>query len=516
MLNKLPNWSLVLLPGILLWLAWPPMPLFFLLFAGFIPLFELDRRLGKNKKGRYFLLLYLSLFIWNIFTTWWVWNSSAWGCVTMLIFNSLFMTLPWLLMRYSRRFVSVKASQYLFIIFWLLFEFLHLRWELSWPWLTLGNGFSNTTWFVQWYEYTGVMGGSFLVLLMNLLLYRALSDGIKKPAVTAVAIFGALLLVSLVLRFSLTESRKPALNVVVLQPSFDPWNEKFVRDPADMISEMIRISEEKIDSATDLLVWPETSLVDNIEVAQVQMDYQIRMLRALQKKYPKMAILTGANMQQLYPASPKRPNNTARPTNDPQLWWDAYNSAIYLENNDSLQVYHKSKLVPGTEQMPLTTWIPSINDLAVKLDENSTTGSLGSSPEPVIFGKNKITPAICYESIYGDYLAKFARKGAGLIAVVTNDAWWGKTEGYRQHMSYARLRAIEERKWVVRSANTGTSCFIDPAGKVHQATEWYKKTAIAQRVGLSYGQTIYTRIGDLPIVAIMILSLMAMVYFSRK
>lgn len=497
MLNKIPNWLLLFIPGILLWLAWPPISIFIFLFIGFIPLFELEKRSVNNNRWLFFVKIYFALFIWNILTTWWVWNSSDWGAVTMLICNSLLMSIPWLLMRFSRRFVSENMAQWLLIVFWLLFETLHQRWDLSWPWLTLGNGFAGATWFVQWYDITGTMGGSFLVLLVNLLLFKSITIQSFKPAKYALYLLLLFTSISLLKLFTQSHNKyNKIIEVVALQPSFDPWNEKFVRDPADMIAEMVKISKTQVDSNTDLLVWPETSLTENIELINADFDYQVRLIDEFKKKYPKLEILTGADMQQIYRNCKSRPSPTARPTSTNNIWWDSYNSALFLNQQSKTSFYHKSKLVPGTEKMPLTGLIPAINDLAVKLDENSTTGSLGTSDSVVVFGKHKIIPAICYESIYGDYLTDFAKKGGQCIAVITNDAWWGNTPGYKQHMSYSKLRAIEQRKWVVRSANTGISCFISPQGEVIKATNWFEKTAIKNQIMLRDAPTIYVRLGD--------------------
>ena len=107
-----------------------------------------------------------------------------------------------------------------------------------------------------------------------------------------------------------------------------------------------------------------------------------------------------------------------------------------------------------------------------------------------------ISPAVCYESIYGEHLSKFNRQDADLIAVITNDGWWGNTQGYRQHMQYARLRAIESRKWVVRSANTGISCFIDPFGNIVQQLPWNQQGVLKQTVAAFVTETFYTKQGD--------------------
>ena len=131
----------------------------------------------------------------------------------------------------------------------------------------------------------------------------------------------------------------------------------------------------------------------------------------------------------------------------------------------TIVLYHKAKLVPGVETLPsflnfMGKWFE---------DFGGISGTLGRDSERKVFvpwdNHFKAAPIICYESIFGDYITEYVRKGANILTIITNDGWWGNTPGYKQHMNYARLRAIETRKWVARSANTGISCFIDPVGK---------------------------------------------------
>lgn len=520
--NKIRILLLMVLPGILFWAAWPPFSFWPLMFFGFIPMFQLEREMADSKTWKWFLALYSSLFLWNLTTTWWVWNSTEEGALVMLILNSLFMCLPWGLYRYSRRKLG-EPAEYLFVIFWLSYEYLHHRWELSWPWLTLGNGLADATWLVQWYDITGTLGGSAFILAMNVLLWKSLALKKRFYPVAAISLFLFVWGSSVFNGWKWEKTKKPVgkANVVVCQPSFDPWQEKFVRDPLDLENEMITISEKALNQNTDLLVWPETSLTDRIDTDYPNGHPLIQRLRELQKKYPRLRILTGADMQQVYRNSPARPNSSARGTSDPRTWWNAYNSAVMIEKDNSIDYYHKSILVPGTEKMPFTDVFPFIEKLAVKLDENSTTGSLGVSPAPRSLGTDgfKVAPIICYESIYGDYTGKFINDSAALICVVTNDAWWGNTPGYKQHLAYSRLRAIEHRRWVARAANTGISGFVDPSGKLVKPSQWWEKTAISHEVELYNYKTLYARMGDttwLMILSGICLVLGGMLYWKQR
>jgi len=310
------------------------------------------------------------------------------------------------------------------------------------------------------------------------------------------------------------------VNVTICQPSYDPWTEKFARPSSEMVAEMIALSKKAVDKNTYLLVWPETSITSSIDVNYPQQHPDVSAIATLRKEFPSLQILSGADMQQVYENCTSRPNSTARPTQDPRLWWNAYNSAVLIGDRP-LQYYHKNILVPGTEQMPFVQHFPWIDKLAVKLDENSISGSLGKSPAPVVFnaGKIKVAPIICYESIYGDYTGRFVKDSADVLCVITNDAWWGNTPGYKQHLAYAQLRAIEHRRWLVRSANTGISGFINPYGEIVKATNWWEKTAISAELNIdsSRKMTLYSRMGDLVwlIILSLICFLLGTAYYLR-
>lgn len=149
-----------------------------------------------------------------------------------------------------------------------------------------------------------------------------------------------------------------------------------------------------------------------------------------------------------------------------------------------------------------------------------TTGGYGSQPEPsVLYSQSGIgaAPVICYESIYGNYVAQYIEDGAQFIAIVTNDGWWSDTSGKDQHFQYARLRAIENRRWVVRSANTGISGFINQRGDVVQQTDWWVPAALSQEINLNEDLTFYTRFKDLIVYAFLLLGLVSiLLLFVRR
>jgi apolipoprotein N-acyltransferase len=150
------------------------------------------------------------------------------------------------------------------------------------------------------------------------------------------------------------------------------------------------------------------------------------------------------------------------------------------------------------EKMPFARLMKPLEGLAINL--GGTVGSLGSDENRSDFERKsdglKIAPVICYESVFGEYLTEYINNGANLIFVITNDGWWGNSPGYRQHMVFSKLRAIETRRSVARSANTGISAFIDQRGDVFQATKYWVPAVIRQKINANDYLTFYVRYGD--------------------
>jgi apolipoprotein N-acyltransferase len=147
--------------------------------------------------------------------------------------------------------------------------------------------------------------------------------------------------------------------------------------------------------------------------------------------------------------------------------------------------------------MPFRKYLGFLGDIVINI--GGTTNSLGRQDEPSNFvaeNETKVAPVICYESVFGEYVTKYVNKGAEMIFIITNDGWWKNTPGYHQHLSFARLRAIETRRSIARCANTGISCFIDQRGNISQATQWWVPTAIKGTINSNNKMTFYVRFGD--------------------
>ena len=492
--------------GLLFALAWPSIGDSTLTICmAFFPLLWVEEQISKSGKARslqVFFNAYVAFFVFNLLTTWWIYYASAWGAAMAIICNSLFMAIVFLLFHITKMKVGRKEGYIGLIIYWIAFEYLHINWELSWTWLTLGNVFANDVGRVQWYEYTGVLGGSLYILVINLLFFFALKDlkgrsniHFRYLGIILFLLFGS----GIVSRIILPEEKESEkLEVVIVQPNIDPYKEKFGGlSPSEQIDRMIGLAKEELTTSTDYLIFPETAIPEahwEHEIEYLIITEEIRKLRTIS---PKLKTLIGSSSSVLYVPGQEL-SATANAFRDGSGYYDNYNSAIYIDSSKEVQIHHKSKLVLGVEKLPFIRSIPLMKKLSINL--GGTSGGLGSQESPSVF-KSKaentvLAPIICYESIYGEYVTEYSNKGANLFAIITNDGWWDDTPGYKQHLAYARLRAIENRRAIVRSANTGISAIINAKGEVIEQTKWWEQDVIKGEVALNNESTFYVRYGD--------------------
>jgi apolipoprotein N-acyltransferase len=511
--KRFTNLFIALGAGILLWAAWPASTFTLLIFVAWIPLLWLESKVKSRKK--FFGLTYITLFTWNIATTWWIWNASAPGAMAAFFANSLLMCFPWLGFKIVKKWLGEKTGYASLIAFWMCFEYIHLQdWGLSWPWLTLGNVFADHPQWIQWYEYTGTSGGTLWIMLVNIFLFLHIKNNFKREAgktyknlVTAILLL--LLPVVFSMLFSIHKKMPGGSDIVIIQPNIDPY-EKISEATGSFeaqLQKLIQTSEKEIDSNTALVLWPETALYMNeggIEEDRMKENFFLNLLWGFLKRHPNITLFTGIESFRVYDS---KKTTTAKPAG-PGFYYDSYNGSVLLDSSGPFAFYHKSMLVPGVETLP---WFLKFIDNWFEKFGGTTAGYAKQNERTVLNDARhniKIAPAICYESIYGEFMSKYIRHGANLICIITNDGWWGNTPGHKQHLSYARLRAIETRTWVARSANTGISCFIDPYGNVISPQPYNTKAAIKLAIIPGNRKTFFVKYGDILSRVMVILSIL--------
>lgn len=485
-----------------------------MLFA-FVPLLLMDREATARGIRHFWLWHYSAFLLWNAITTFWVCNATIGGGIFACVANALQMSLVFGLYCLVKKRFNGGVLPYIFLAAaWIAWEKWYLvSAQISWPWLVLGNAFARTLPLAQFYEYTGTLGGSLWVWASNLSIFGLISAPWKayKPKRKAAILTGVALAVlapavwSLCLwgaRAGAEEQPGRTLSVIAFQPNIDPYN-KFSaltqqQQNAILEDQMLHaLSQTEVPPASPvLLLAPETFTYD-IVPEDVEMSVTYRRFVGFLKEHPEANLLFGSSTRTYLPAGP-RPSQTARQMYDDR-WMETHNSAVLIDSSGRADIYHKSKLVVGVEMMPypgffrhIDEWLGGVMGRDIGQDSVSLLHfRVGETDVP-------IGCAICYESVYGEHCAEYVRAGAELLTVITNDAWWGDTPGYKQHLSYASLRAIETRRWIARSANTGISAIIDPRGRIVASTPWWEKASIPGTVGLSTTRTFFVRVGDIP------------------
>ncbi len=504
------NLILSILSGLLLGFSWPTKGQSLLIFLSLVPLLVLIKRINdsdkKYKNTITFFVSYLSFFLWNLITTWWIYNSTAFGASFAILVNSSFYSLLMVIYRISINIIPKITSQILLLSMWISFEKFHLNWDFSWPWLNLGNVFSESIYFIQWYEYTGVFGGTLWILIVNLLIFNFIEKGEKfysKKEIISKALTVVLLIITPILLSTLiyksVKKTENEIEVAIFQPNIDPYEKKYKRSNEELFELITNQINNNIDQDLRYIIAPEGYFDGGLGLNLKNFSYSKLKFKIDEflKDYKNLNLILGAQSYNIYPESKNPPTHTSNRISDGR-WIDFYNSAFHFSNNDESQFYHKSKLVVGVEFMPYKNFLEPIFG-SILLDFGGTVATRGVQDNRTNFQSNDnitLAPIICYESIYGSFITEYVRNGAELLIVISNDAWWGNTEGHRQLLSYSRLRAIENRRSIARSANTGVSAFINKKGEIMKKLEYDKKGILIAKVGLENKLTFYSKYGD--------------------
>jgi apolipoprotein N-acyltransferase len=508
---------LSLASGLILSLAWPERGFPALLFIGFIPFLRMEDLISANRdrfnRFSVFFYSYPGFLLWNLLTTWWIVNSTGQGAIMAIMLNSMFMSIVLLIFHGTRRRLNYRPAGYLALVcFWIMFEYLHLNWDLNWPWLNLGNGFSSYYRWVEWYEYTGTFGGTLWVLVVNILIYNLFNIPDSKSGYPGNRLFNFLIpnprplitislfillpiFFSYFLYFSYHEKPNP-VKVVIIQPNIDPFSEQYELPPPRVVGRIMSLAGPVLDSSTNLLVTPESALQEEMWENNMETFESVELVRQVIAKFPDLNIIVGGSTYYAFRPGEKVPH-TARKFTRENRWYNRYNASIMVNRYPGLQIYHKSKLTPGVEVLPSYYGFQWLEKYAIDL--GGIVGSLGIDSIRRVYKVINMPPVsacICYESVFGEFFSEFVRNGAQIMCIITNDGWWGNTAGHRQHYAFAHLRAIETRRSIVRSANTGISAWIDQRGDAHEQTKYWVPAAIKATVNANDKITFYTKHGD--------------------
>lgn len=505
MLSRKFRYLLSVLSGLLLVVSFPHTgSIFFLGFVAWVPLLMVEHNiyLNKYKPSKVLLHAYITFFIYNIGSTYWIYYAKGGeaGAILAYFLNGFLMALVFFLYHLTKRFVGAKEAYIGLVFYWLGFEYVHFQWELSWPWISIGNIFAWVPELVQWYSYTGVLGGGLWLLLINLLIFRIVSNmffkkesfKIQTPLVYFTAFLVVLpIAISLFTYYGYTEKEDP-IEVVITQPNVDPYNEKFSADVIPQLDKFLSLADAQVSEKTQFVLAPETAIAEPFNEADFENSISYLHLKDQIRKWNGPALLVGASTYKIF----EQKNSRASREMKNGYFYEPYNTSLLMSSLNPPEFVHKSKLVLGVEKIPFSQYLPWLEKLSIQ--NGGTSGTLGVEPFPKVMQANGVVfaPVICYESVYGEFISKQCLKGAQVIFIITNDGWWENTAGHKQHNSIARLRAIETRRSIARSANTGISSVINQRGDVVEKTNYWEEAVISAKLNLNSEPTFYVIYGD--------------------
>jgi apolipoprotein N-acyltransferase len=494
--------------GVLSGLAWTGWCSGLVLLIAFVPFFIIENYLFKNP-GRftpnaYFIFCLPGLVIFSIIGIGWMRVASITGSICVIMGLSFLMAFMMWLAHVVRLRAGTFAGILSMVTFWLSYEYISLNINIVSPWLNLGNGLAKDILFIQWYDATGTAGGSLWILCSNIFLTLFLLNmwyGYRKKLLYLTTWLFIIILpsaFSIYRYYNISQNSVNGSEVVIVQPNTDPYTEKFTIPFRDQLQNVLNQAETSVTSNTRWVLTPETTIDDPANLDDLINDKYITMIRHLTMQHPDINVVSGLVTYRLYPSASVAPTNSARLIDASGLYYDHFNSAVQIDTGKTFGVYHKSKLVPGIEMQ----FSNGPGRLIAKIlpELGGTRWGYGTQKERECFTHSssgmKIAPVICYESVFGKFVTDYIKKGAQAIFIITNDGWWKNTFGYKQHLNYASLRAIETRRMVARDGNTGVSCIIDIRGNRTIETGWWQKAVIKGDIFPETRITTYVKYGD--------------------
>ncbi len=493
---------LSVLSGSLLALSFPKFNLEFLAWFAFIPLFF---TLQNAAKFRAFLLSFIcGIVFWSI-TIYWLIHVTLLGTIVLIIYLALYFGIFGLFI--SSLSYELRAKDILVIpAMWVLLEYCRSHLLTGFPWAILGYSQYLNLPVIQNADISGAWGVSFIVMMVNIALYSAIalrSAGensrikygiIKMALVPAIVMAGVLSYGIYKLNLKTRYQGQPAIRVAVVQGNIPQELKWYPGAREEIIEKYLNFSQLAARENPDLIVWPEAALP---VILQEEPEY-----------FEKARLLAKTTHAQLLLGAVTSRNDLY------------YNSALLLSREGKLSgQYDKLHLVPFGEYIPLRKILPFLQTIVpigdIARGDEFKVFKINAANDPQGKVSSKFSVLICFEDVFPELSRQFVSRGADFLINITNDAWYKRTFAAYQHFQPSVFRAIENRVFVIRSANTGVSGFISSEGKIISLVadssgreifvDGYKTGSIPVA---KKGRSFYNRFGDLTIIAVCALILL--------
>lgn len=496
---------LLILSGIILGISFPPFPFPFtlLIFVGLIPYFIVIKR--RTTLASISSATFLFSLVFSLITIYWVgsWSSEAdpylmLAGVALLLVYPCVMLIPSTLFYLTRKVFPKFDAIWFFPLFWVTLEYLLTQTDLRFPWLLLGHGLAKFNLFIQGADIVGTNGLSLIAAYLNVLLFKSFFEKNSeekfrlKPLLIAVFIFLCMIIYG-IYKTSTFRISERKVRIGIVQPNLNPWDKWSTGNLSDLLNMYLTLSQKCVDEGAEVILWPETALPVYAFGGTYPM-VENSIYNFLDTNH--VSLLTGMP-DIIYDLNQNNIPEDSKYSGPGNYYYRTYNAVLGLNpGSRNIQRYGKMKLVPLGERVPFVDQFAFLGDL-LKWGVGITGWNIGKDTTVFKIKNEKIDTIkvgglVCYESVDPVFVTAFVQKGAELITVVTNDSWYGKSSGPYQHKDFAMLRAVENRRSVVRCANGGVSCIINAKGKILAETEMFEKTTLVGEVPLQDEKTFYS------------------------
>lgn len=479
----------ILLAAFLYFLSFPPFPTGVLSCFALVPLLHLLD--GKKPMEGLRLGYVAGLTVFGLLFYWLNWNTGAtmFQATGMYLGTVTYLALGWGVFGFLHAWLQSNHPRWAYLavpFVWTSLDFLQSLGELGFSWHSVATSQSGYPAVLQIASITGMYGLSFWLVSLNVLIFRLLPKEGRRPAVSSlvtVAVVFVLPWILGVVVLSRSDTSGTTLRTTIVQPNIEPNRKWLERDHA--FQEMIRLTAATREDKAQLVIWPETAVPNRLRNEKTKLETVRRELRERQS-----SLLTGI------------PDRRWETKEGETSGFRSYNSVFLLRpDHDTIQSYDKIHLVPFGEHVP--AFLAFMKDIAMTIGvpdysagQDPAVFALPLFENGVVVDSVSIAPVVCLESVYSHMVRACVVRGAVMLVVVTNDAWYDGTTGPFQHHSIAALRAVENRIPVARCANSGVSSVFDPYGRVIAATANPAQSVFTVDIPLSASPgTFFTRIG---------------------
>ena len=489
---------LACISGVLFGYGWPPHKSFFLLFFSFVPIFFIEKNTIETKYPILLFLVYtyLSLVIWNVLATYWLFQTSVRAALLIYFIHPFTMLLPFVFYKLVKKRLGVKLGYISFICFYISYEYLIHHWEFAYPFLVIGNGLSVYPELAQWYEYTGVLGGTAWILGINIFIYLLIESKFEvKHSMICLGIIVVPSIISYAIYQLYPDNTGQSIKVAAVHTNIDAKTEKYKLSSDTLIARYFKTIKKNGGQEVDLIVLPESAIPNAGWMEDVSVNSQFK---EIQRNIESMHtdLVTGLIISELEKNASDHSSPLVRETQDGH-YYRTYTGAMLFRNLDGkLQFRSKQKMVPIEETLPYPKYFSFLREYIGSMG-GFMFSSRGINNDIMTTSSGaRFTYLICYESIFSDLTRSLVKKGADIILVGLNESWYKNLKAADQFMYYNALRAIENRRFVVRASNDGTTSFINAKGKIIKSFNQFVPNSLLSSAYVNSEVTLYTKFGN--------------------